>query len=327
MSARRQLSGALDELRLRLEDGRKGLVEIGWRLAEIAAHVRLGRQPQRDAGLVDFGQGLSELRASRRQLRLPLVVDLAGYIRTADELLGPIEFNLRQRQRRLALVDRSDPRMQDSHLFVDALHRLLKIPASAPRLRFDRPHRRDGCLQACFRGVDRRLLLGDRDLERLLIQLGEEISLAHTIVVVHQNAGNLSCHAGRDKRHVPIHVCVVRGDGVEDLLDPRDADHEENRQDHNTEHTGQMLSLPRGLSGLLRRGMGLRRSLRGFRAVGSRGISVRCRLRICRARVVALLGHLWHPLQGHKTDGVEMPPLILTEKILRPPQLATHTLI
>ena len=277
--------------RLRLEDGRKGLVEIGRHLAEIAAPVRLRRQPQRDADLVDFGQGLGEFRASRRQLRLPLVVHLTRHIVPGDELPRPIEFNLRQRQCGLALVDSGDPRVQQSDLAVDVLHGALQVPAPAPCLRFDRARRRGGCLQVCFRGVDRCLLLGDRNPVRLLVQLGEEISLAHTVVVIHQNAGDLSCHAGRNKRHVPIHECVVRGDGVEHLLDPRDAEHEENCQDSNAEHTGQKLSLPRGLSGLLRRGAGLRRCLRGFRVVGSRSISIRCRLRIDRIWLVALLGH------------------------------------
>ena len=234
-----ELRGTLNERRLRLEDGRKGLVEIGRHLAEIAAPVRLRRQPQRDADLVDFGQGLGEFRASRRQRRLPLVVHLTRHIVSGDELLRPIEFNLRQRQCGLALVDSGDPRVQQRDLVIDILHGVLQVPASAHCLRFDRACRRVGGLQVCFRGVDRCLLLGDRNPVRLLVQLGEEISLVHTVVVIHQNAGNLSCHAGRNERHVPIHVSVVRGDGVEHLLDPRDAEHEENRQDSNAEHTGQ----------------------------------------------------------------------------------------
>jgi hypothetical protein len=40
-----ELSGTLNEPRLRLEDGRKGLIEIWRYLAKIAAPVMLGRQP------------------------------------------------------------------------------------------------------------------------------------------------------------------------------------------------------------------------------------------------------------------------------------------
>jgi hypothetical protein len=104
----------------------------------------------------------------------------------------------------------------------------------------------------------------------------------HTVIVIHQNAGNLSGHAGCNKRHMPIHKCVVRGDGVEHLLDPRNADDEENSQDSNTEHTGQKHSLALRLLGLLRHGTKLRRCLRGLRVEGGRSSSVRCRLRIDR---------------------------------------------
>lgn len=101
----------------------------------------------------------------------------------------------------------------------------------------------------------------------------------------------------RNKRRVPTHDCVVRGDGVEHVLDPRHAEHEENRQVSNTEHTGQKLSPPRSLSGVLRYMAGLRRCLRGCRVVRSRRISIRCWLRVDRTRLVALLGHIGHPLQ------------------------------
>ena len=248
-----ELGGTLDEPRLRLEDGRKGFVEIGGHLAEIAA-IGLRRQPQRDADLVDFGQGLGEVRASRRQLRLPPVVLLTRHIGPGDKLLRPIEFDLRQHQCGLALVDRGDPRVQQSDLAVDILHGALQVPALAPCLRFDRAHRSGGRLQVRFRSVDRRLLFRDRNLVRLLVQRDEELALAHTVVVIDQNAGDLSRHAGCHERHVPIHVGVVGGDGVEHLLDPRDAEHEENRQDSNTEHAGQKRSLARRLSGHLRRG-------------------------------------------------------------------------
>ena len=75
-----KLSRALNELRLRLEDGRKRLVEVGRHLSEIAVPAGLCRQPQRHADLVGFGQGLDELRSSRRQRRLPLVEHLTRRI-------------------------------------------------------------------------------------------------------------------------------------------------------------------------------------------------------------------------------------------------------
>ena len=180
------------------------------------------RQPQRDADLVDFGQGLGEFRAGRRQLRLPLVVHLtAGTSALATSCRARSNCNLRQRQCGLALVERGDPRVQQGDLVVDILHGVLQVPAPAPGLRFDRAHRRGGCLQVCFRGVDRCLLLGDRNLVRLLVQLGEEIALVHTVVVVHQNAGNLSATRGATNVTCPftnassvetvLRVCLIQG--------------------------------------------------------------------------------------------------------------------
>ena len=53
-----ELSRTLDQVCLRLEDGRKGLIEIGRHLAEISALFGFRRQSQRGADLVDIGQGL-----------------------------------------------------------------------------------------------------------------------------------------------------------------------------------------------------------------------------------------------------------------------------
>ncbi len=140
----------------------------------------------------------------------------------------------------------------------------------------------------------------------------------HTVVVIHQNAGNLSCHAGRNKRHVPIHVGVVGGDGVEHLLDQRDAEHEENRQDGNAEHTGQKRSHPRGLSGLPRHGVGLRRRLRGFGVAGSRSIAIRRQLCIDRTWLVALLGHVGAPVAREVNGRRRRRLLVLTGKAPQP---------
>ena len=51
-----QLSRTLNELCLRLQDRRKGLIEIRRHLAEIPAPLGFRRQPQRDPDLVHIGQ-------------------------------------------------------------------------------------------------------------------------------------------------------------------------------------------------------------------------------------------------------------------------------
>ena len=65
---------------------------------------------------------------------------------------------------------------------------------------------------------------------RLLVQLGEKVSLVHAVVVVHQNPGDLTADAGSNKRHVAVHVSVVRRNSVEGQFDPRDAEFPDRRQ-------------------------------------------------------------------------------------------------
>ncbi len=191
----------------------------------------------------------------------------------------------------------ADARAQKRDLVIHVFDGALQAPTLAPCVRLDRAHGGFRRLQVRLRGVYGRLLLGDDDPVRLLVQLGETISLTHAVVVVHQNAGNLPWHAWRNKRHMSVDVCVVRGDGAEHRLDPRDAEHDKNRQDHDAEHTSQQLPLPCSLSRLRRRGAGLRRRLGGFRVEGGRSLLVGGRLRGDRTLLVALLVHVGHPLQ------------------------------
>jgi hypothetical protein len=51
----------------------------------------------------------------------------------------------------------------------------------------------------------------DLDLIRLLIKLHEQVAFAHTIVVVHQHAHDVTGHSRGDKGDVAIHVGVVSG--------------------------------------------------------------------------------------------------------------------
>ena len=56
-----KLRRTLNKVGLRLEDGGKGLIEVGRHLVQIFALIGLWRQPQRDADLVDFGEGLGDV--------------------------------------------------------------------------------------------------------------------------------------------------------------------------------------------------------------------------------------------------------------------------
>ena len=75
-----ELSRALNQLRLRLEDGRKGLIEIGRHLTEVFVVLGLRWQPQRDADLARVVQSLGDFRAGNREGRFPLVILFVGHI-------------------------------------------------------------------------------------------------------------------------------------------------------------------------------------------------------------------------------------------------------
>jgi hypothetical protein len=100
-------------------------------------------------------------------------------------------------------------------LILDVLHGVLQILAPALRLRFDAAHLGPGRLQIRLCAIDGRFLHGDCVLKWLLVQLNKKISLAHTVVVIHQNSGNLTVDASGDERHVTVHESVIRRNRVE----------------------------------------------------------------------------------------------------------------
>ena len=149
-----ELSGTLDEPRLRLADRRKRVVEIGGHLAEVAVIFGLRRQPERDANLIGLSQRLRQFGAGSRHLRLALVVYLARNIGPGDELSRPVELKLRQRQLGLAFVDGGNPRAQQRDLVIDVLHRMSQVPAPAQCLCFNCVRRGGGGPQVRRRDVD-----------------------------------------------------------------------------------------------------------------------------------------------------------------------------
>src|SRR5262249_10174670 len=68
---------------------------------------------------------------------------------------------------------------------------VLQFPAQAPSLCFNAAHRGCGCLKVRRRCVDSRFLHGDCVLKRLLVHLGEKISLMNTVVILDQHASDL----------------------------------------------------------------------------------------------------------------------------------------
>ncbi len=83
---------------------------------------------------------------------------------------------------------------------------------------------------------------GDGDLIRLLVELGEQISSVHPVVVVHQNPRNLASDTGSNKRHMPVHICVICRDGTKCQLDPGNAESGEASKNQCAQHADQQLS-------------------------------------------------------------------------------------
>src|SRR5262249_59266882 len=103
----------------------------------------------------------------------------------------------------------------EGYLIREVLHGVLQVPAPAPGLCFDTARRGPGRPQIRLCGIDGRFLDGDCVLKWLLVQLNKKISLAHTVVVIHQNSGNLTVDAGSDERHVTVHESIIRRNRAE----------------------------------------------------------------------------------------------------------------
>jgi len=218
-----ELGRTLDQVCPRRENRRKGLIEIGRHMAKIFAVIGLRRQPQRGTGLVNFGQVLFDLCVGSRQGFLRLIVRLTALGRGPEQLLCPIEVKLCQCKHRLVPIESGDPSVQKGCLVVEVLHGALQFPAPAHGFCFNTARLGFGRLQVRLCGIDRRSLLRDCNLKRLLVQFGEKLSFLNTVIVIHQNPGNLAADAGGNECHMAVHVCVVRRDGVEREADPGNA--------------------------------------------------------------------------------------------------------
>ena len=172
----------------------------------------------------DVGQRRDNVRARRQQLRLPPVVHLSGDIVRHHQFGGPVEVKLSQHELGFGLVDAGNLGAQQGDLVVDGLHGVLQRPAPAHGLRFDAAHFGLGDLQVRRRRIDSRLFDRDCDLKRLLVEFDQQVSLAHPVVVVDEDARDLAPDAGGDECHVTVHIGVVGRNRVERRLDPGNAE-------------------------------------------------------------------------------------------------------
>jgi hypothetical protein len=178
---------------------------------------------------------------------LPVIELRPRNIVRCHQLPGPLEFELGQCQRRLALVDAGDPRMQFGQPIGDVVHGELQFPVPASRLRFEAAHSGGRRLQVRLGDIDGRPLDGDCGPIRLFVQFDEKVSPADAVIVVDEDTGHLAAHARRDEGDVTVHECVVGRNRVESFHDPRNANSENDRQNHGAACSKQHFSPPGSL--------------------------------------------------------------------------------
>ena len=231
----------LEGLLGRLRDGdegeadlRQALVDIGQRLADpgerlvdVGGDVRqlnlLGvrGQAERDPRLMDFLEGLLD-RGRRSSLGLEALVEvLAGERVTVDQGPGPLQVGAGSLEGRLLAPQGRDPGPEQRDRVVDVLDRPLELPAQAPGLGEGAPNLGPSSRQLGLGGDQGRLLDVDLNLVRLLVELDQQVPLLHPLVVVHQDAADLSGDTRRHVGHVAVDVGVIGGDRVQHRLHGR----------------------------------------------------------------------------------------------------------
>ena len=86
----------------------------------------------------------------------------------------------------------------------------------------------------------------DRRLIWLLVQFDEKVSPAHAVIVIHEDARNLTTDACSDERDMTVHERVVGRDRVECVQDPRNTNRENSCRDYSARCSKQHFSPPGG---------------------------------------------------------------------------------
>ena len=122
---------------------------------------------------------------------------------------------------RLLAPQGRDPGPEQRDVVVDLLDRFLELPSLAPGLGQDAPDLGLCGLHVGLGVHQRRFLEGDLDPVRLLVELDQQIPLAHPVVVVHQDLAHLAGDPRGHVGHVAVDVGVVGGDRLHHRLDGR----------------------------------------------------------------------------------------------------------
>ena len=197
-----ELGRTLDQVCLRLEDRRKGLIEIWRHLTEIFAANGLRRQPQRGAGLVNLCQGFIDLRVGSRQRSLRPIILLTAFRRGPEQLLCPTEVDLCQCQHRLALIESGDASAQKGDLVVEVLHGALQFPAPASGFGFN-------TARLGFRRQQVRLGLRHPGPIIVILDLDQQLALLDPLKIVHGHPAHITFDLGAERRDVAANVSIV----------------------------------------------------------------------------------------------------------------------
>ena len=101
-----------------------------------------------------------------------------------------------------------------AHVDYLLFYRMGELKALAARLRDLTSHRGLGRNEVRLGGIDSRLF--DRDLHAigLGVEFDQHIAFFHAIVVVHEDASDLTCNSRSDEGDVAVHIRVIRGNGA-----------------------------------------------------------------------------------------------------------------
>ena len=146
------------------------------------------------------------------------------------ERIGPREIGPCAIEARLLALQGRHACGQEGGLVVDIFHRPLELPPQAAGLSQDGADLGLGGLEVGLGADHGRFLDVDLHLVRLAIELDQQGTLLHAVVVVDQDPGHLTGHAGRHERHVSVDVGIIRGDRAQRRLHRGDQEISPDRQ-------------------------------------------------------------------------------------------------
>jgi hypothetical protein len=155
-------------------------------------------------------------------LRLAALIEFLPRDRAAiEQSLRPNQVGLRSIEGRFFTSQRGDSSTEHGDLVIDLLDRRLELPPLAAGHAKSRSHLGFGSLEVGLGVIHGRLLDVHLYLERLSIELDQQVSLPHAIVVIDINLADLAGDARCNKSHVAVDEGVIGRNRVQGRLHDR----------------------------------------------------------------------------------------------------------